>query len=52
MKEGGRKDSGSPVIASRSEAIQLFLSGLPRAEAPRNDSQSPKINTEVYSALH
>jgi len=30
MEEGDRKASGGPVIATRSEAIQRFLSGLPR----------------------
>jgi hypothetical protein len=34
--EGDRKSPGGPVIASRSEAIQLF-SLLRGAEAPRND---------------
>jgi len=28
MKEGGRKGSGGPVIAIRSEAIRRFPSGL------------------------
>jgi len=34
MEEGDRKGSGGPVIASRSEAIQRFLSGLPRGWSP------------------
>jgi len=34
MKEGDRKGSGGSVIASRSEAIQPFLSGLPRGWSP------------------
>jgi len=34
MEAGDRKGSGGPVIASRSEAIQRFLSGLPRGWSP------------------
>jgi len=34
MEEGDRKGSGGPTIASRSEAIQRFLSGLPRGWSP------------------
>jgi len=34
MEEVDRKGSGGPVIASRSEAIQRLLSGLPRGWSP------------------
>jgi len=44
MKESGRKGSGGPVIASRSEAIQRFLSGLPRGWSPLQWRLIPRSN--------
>jgi len=37
MKEGDRKGSGGPVIASRSEASSVSFLDCHGAEAPRND---------------
>jgi hypothetical protein len=42
VEKGGRKGSGGPVIASRSEAIQCVSFPVCHgAEAPRNDGLSP-----------